>query len=76
MANKNQHVVPRDCQWAIRGSGNSKDTRRFQTQREAIREARKIAKRQKSELVIHGRDGKIRAKSSYGGDPNPPRDRR
>ena len=28
---------------------------------------------QKSELVIHGRDGRIRGKDSYGNDSFPPR---
>ena len=29
-----------------------------------------------SKVVIHGRDGKIRDKDSYGNDPIPPRDRK
>lgn len=76
MARKNQHVVPRGGEWAIRGSGNSKDTARFKTQKEAINAAREIAKNQQSELLIHGRDGRIRDKNSYGNDPLPPRDKR
>jgi hypothetical protein len=69
---KNQHVVPRGGQWAVRGAGNRKDTRLFDTQSEAITHGREIARRQKSELVIHGVDGRIREKSSYGRDPFPP----
>ena len=33
------------------------------------------AKRAKSEVVLHGRDGRIRSKDSYGNDPIPPRDK-
>jgi uncharacterized protein YdaT len=75
MANKgkNQHVVQRDTGWAVRGEGNSRDTQRTSTQREAIERAREIAANQGSEVVIHGRDGKIREKNSYGNDPNPPK---
>ncbi len=72
---RNQHVVPRDNGWAIRGAGNAKDTARFNTQREAIDAAREIARNQKSELLIHGRDGRIREKNTYGSDPMPPRDK-
>ncbi|HEV7591369.1 MAG TPA: DUF2188 domain-containing protein [Longimicrobium sp.] len=69
---KNQHVVPRGEQWAIRGAGNTKDTRRFDTQSEAIARGRQIARNQGSELVIHGVNGRIREKSTYGRDPYPP----
>lgn len=70
---KNQHVVQRETGWAVLGEGNSKDTSRHQTQKEAIEAGREIAIRQQSELLIHGRDGKIRERNSYGGDPHPPK---
>ena len=44
----------------------------FETQEKAITRGKKIAKANKSELVIHGANGKIRAKHSYGNDPRPP----
>ncbi|MDI5805805.1 DUF2188 domain-containing protein [Salmonella enterica subsp. enterica serovar Kentucky] len=72
---KDQHVVKRDDGWAVRGENNTKDTSHHATQQEVIDAARKIAKNQESELVIHGRDGKIRAKDSYGNDPCPPKDK-
>ena len=34
------------------------------------------AKENRAEVVIHGRDGKIRDSDSYGNDPRPPRDQR
>lgn len=72
----NQHVVPRDDGWAVRGEGNKRDTSHHDTQKEAIDAARDIAINQRGEVVIHGRDGKIRDKDSYGNDPCPPRDRK
>jgi len=69
---KNQHVVPRNGKWAVRGEGDSKVSGIFNTQTDAINRAREIARSQGSELVIHGRDGRIREKSSYGRDPFPP----
>ena len=71
---KNQHVVKIKNIWGIRGEGNSRITSLHQTQQQAIIAARKIAKNQKAELIIHGRDGKIRDKDSFGPDPCPPKD--
>jgi len=73
MAGKSQHVVPRDGRWAIKGAGSSRATKVFSTQREAIEAGRDIARRQGSELLIHGRDGRIREKNTYGKDPFPPK---
>ncbi len=69
----NQHVTPRGNQWQVKGAGNSKATKIVSTQKEAISYARSIAKNQHSELVIHGKNGRIREKSSYGNDTYPPR---
>lgn len=70
---KNQHVVPNQSKgWRVIGEGNTKATKVTKTQAEAIRVARDIAKKQESELIIHGKDNKIREKNSYGNDPYPP----
>lgn len=72
MSGRNQHVVPRDDQWAVKGEGNSRATSLHRTQSEAIDAARDIARQQRSEVVIHRPDGRIRDKDSYGRDPFPP----
>lgn len=71
-----QHIVRRPDGWAVRGAGNVRDTSHHVTQVEAINAARDIAQRQRSQVVIHVRDGRIRDSDSYGNDPNPPRDRK
>ncbi|MGE4215243.1 MAG: DUF2188 domain-containing protein [Anaerotignaceae bacterium] len=71
---KNQWVSPREDGWAVHGEGNTKDTKLFQTQKEATEYAKEIAKNQESEVIIQRKDGKIRSKDSYGNDPFPPRD--
>jgi hypothetical protein len=71
---KNQHVVPNSGKWSVKGEGNSKATSTHNTQAGAIKAAKATAQNQKSEVVIHGRDGKIRDKDSYGNDPCPPKD--
>lgn len=70
---KNQHIVQRDNGWAVRGEGNSRDTVIMPTQREAIERATEIARNERSDVIIHGRDGKIRERNSYGNDPYPPK---
>lgn len=70
---KNQHVTPHGNQWQVKGAGNQKATAVTQTQQQAINIARDIAKNQKSELVIHGQNGQIRQKDSFGNDPYPPK---
>lgn len=73
---KNQHVVKYKDGWAVKGEGNSKATKVTSTQKDAITKAETIAKNQKTDTKVHGRDGKIRAGNSYGNDPFPPRDKK
>ena len=73
---KNQHVVKTDDGWGVRGEGNSRLTSTHKTQSAAFNVARNIAKHQKSEVVTHGRDGKIRDKDSFGPDKCPPKDKK
>lgn len=70
---KNQHVVPTNGRWGIRGEDNTRLTQTFDTQREAYERAREIAINQQSELFIHNRQGRIRERNSYGNDPYPPK---
>jgi len=70
---RNQHVVPTKDGWAVRGAGSQKATKVFDTQQEAIERGREIARNQQSELLIHGRDGRIREQNTYGRDPYPPK---
>ena len=70
---KNQHVVQHDEGWAVRGAGNSRATSVHGTQAQAISTARGIAINQSSELIVHGRDGRIRQKDSFGNDSYPPK---
>jgi octaprenyl-diphosphate synthase len=68
-----QHVVPRGGQWIVRKAGAKRASGVYATQAEAMESATQIAKRQKTELYIHGRDGRIRERRSYGADPYPPK---
>jgi alkanesulfonate monooxygenase SsuD/methylene tetrahydromethanopterin reductase-like flavin-dependent oxidoreductase (luciferase family) len=70
---KNQWVVRHGDGWAQRGEGNDRVTRTFDRQEDAISAARDTAKRERSELIIQGEDGQIRARNSFGNDPHPPK---
>lgn len=73
MAKPGQHVVPSGEGWSVRRAGASKASNKFATQDQAISRARELARNQKTELYIHGKDGRIRERNSYGTDPHPPK---
>ena len=81
MAKKsNYHVIPDKQQgWAIRKAGADKASGFASTQAAAETRAKSLASKQGGgEVVIHGRDGRIRDKDtmSPARDPFPPRDKR
>lgn len=73
MSKKGQHVVPSGGRWAVRKAGAARASNTFSTQQEAIARGREIARAQQTELYIHGQDGRIRERNSYGNDPYPPK---
>lgn len=76
MAKKPVIVGPSgDNRWTLKANGSSKPISTHQKQSTAITKAEQIAKEQKTELIVRGRDGKIRSKDSFGPDPNPPKDK-
>jgi hypothetical protein len=75
MGKKNQWIIKHGNNWAVKGEGNTKVTKIAKTQKEAIDIGKKIAKNQKSELIIQNTEGKIRSKDSYGNDHCPPKDK-
>jgi uncharacterized protein YdaT len=76
MTKKDIHVVPHKDGWATHKEGASRAGAVTDTQKQAIERARDQARRDKVEVVIHGKDGRIRDSDSYGNDPNPPKDKK
>ena len=76
MAKKNVHIVPREDGWAVRRPHAERDSSRHDTQEQAIEAGRNTARRERTEVVIHRPDGRIRDRDSYGNDPFPPRDKK
>ena len=73
MSGKGQHVIPSGGKWSVRRAGSERASGVYDTQRDAIDAARRIARNQGAELFIHGEDGRIRERNSYGNDPKPPK---
>jgi len=73
---KNVYVVKTNDGFGVKVQGNDKNSKNFETQKQAIKYGRERAQENHSELKIQGRDGKWRDSDSYGKDPNPPKDRK
>lgn len=74
MSKKNVHVVPHPEGWAVKIEGNERSSFVRGTKQEALDVGRDRARSDKVELVIHGKNGQIQDKDSYGSDPCPPLD--
>lgn len=61
-----------DGKWAVKKSGSDKASSLHDTQEHAWKEARRLARGTGSEAFLKGKDGKIRARNSYGNDPFSP----
>jgi uncharacterized protein YdaT len=73
MPTKGQHVVPKGGKWAVRRAGAQRASGVYATQKEAIAKGKELARNQGTELYVHGKDGRISKRSSFGKDPFPPK---
>ncbi len=73
MSKRNVHTVRHENGWANVRPGSDRASSVHRTQGEAIERGREIARNDRSEHVIHGTDGQIREKNSYGNDDFPPK---
>ena len=51
--------------WQVKRDGAARASKVFDTQKEAEQYGRTVAKREKVDLVVHGRDGNVRKRDSY-----------
>lgn len=75
----NLHVVPAKTapgKFVVKEAGNPTPITRPATQAKSQEKAIPLAQKNRSEVVTHGRDGRIRDSDSYGRDPNPPKDKK
>lgn len=77
MPRDEHHVVPgKNGGWDVKRSGGERASAHTETKKDAVNIARTISQNQKTELVIHNRDGKIANSDSHGNDPCPPKDKK
>lgn len=69
------HVVPSSNGWKVVKGGSDRASGYYPTKQSAIDAGRVISKNQKTELVIHNKNGRISGSDSHGNDPCPPIDR-
>jgi len=75
MTRTSYHVIPSpNGGWSVKKGKVSRASKHFDTQVAAIEWAKKASKTEGGEFVVHGRDGTIRTRDSYGRDPHPSRD--
>lgn len=60
-----QHVVPYGEGWAVRREGNQRITSQHRKQSTAINKAKRLARKYKSDVIIHRANGGIRDRISY-----------
>jgi uncharacterized protein DUF2188 len=63
------HVVPDGEKWKVRREGQDRAVSVHDTQAQAERAGRSTARQDHVEFNLHGRDGQVRVKDSYGNDP-------
>lgn len=68
------HVVPQGDKFVVKEAGKPQPITRPASQAASIQKAIPMAKQNKSEVVIHRPDGRIRDSDSYGNDPKSSRD--
>jgi Uncharacterized protein conserved in bacteria (DUF2188) len=63
------HVVPSGGKWVVKKEGSAKATSSHKTQSTAWKKGQSVARTEKTEAYLHGRDGRIRERNTYGNDP-------
>lgn len=75
MAKKSYHVIAKsNGEWSVKRTGAERASGNFATKRAAVTSARKLVTKEGGELIVHGKDGTVSRRDSYGNDPNPPKD--
>jgi len=65
---KNVWVVPSEDGWAVKREGAKKASKVLKKKEDAIAAGRKLAKQDKTELIVQAKDGSIQSKDSYGSE--------
>jgi predicted Rdx family selenoprotein len=68
------HIVPNpDGGWDIKKGGSGRSSGHLERKQDAVDAGRDMSRNQRTELYVHGEDGRIQRKDSHGNDPFPPK---
>jgi len=74
MAKTTHHVVHSPSGgWNVKRGGAKRASGHYTTKQAAIAAGRRMRRNQRTELLIHGLNGKIQSSDSHGHDPHPPK---
>ncbi|MDO9529376.1 MAG: DUF2188 domain-containing protein [Syntrophales bacterium] len=77
MAREEHHIVPdSNGGWNIKKGGSNRSSGHFDRKQDAIDRAREVSRNQRTELIIHNKNGRISRADSHGHDPCPPKDKK
>lgn len=62
-------ITPHESGWQVKREGADRASRVTQTQEQAWDAGNQIAKREKTEVYLTGKNGRIRLRNSHGNDP-------
>ena len=75
MPRKEHHIVPNaNGGWDVKRENATRASGHYPTKAEAEKAGRAMSINGKSELIVHGKDGRIQRSDSHGNDPCPPKD--
>jgi len=63
---KNQHVIVHGERWAVQAEGTAAPWALFKTQGEAWEKAKALARKERADAILHGRNGIVRERNTYG----------
>lgn len=78
MKREEHHVVHNstlDC-WDVKRNNAERVSGRYDTKQQAVSAAREISRNQKTELIVHLKNGRFQNLDSHGHDPCPPKDKK
>lgn len=74
MTRKTHHVVPNpNGGWDVKKGGSERASAHLDYKQDAIDVGREISRNQKTEFLIHNKNGKISQSDSHNHDPHPPK---
>ena len=75
MPRDTHHILPNSDRggWDVKRGRSSKASKHFDKKSDAEQYGREVSRNQRTELLIHGKDGKIQRADSHGNDPHPPK---